>query len=66
MPPNRFRAEPVVVKFVRSKLHPLGYLVDPDLNLRSVDELRRWAARQRNFVVVDSASGEDITRVLLA
>lgn len=31
----------------------------------SVDELRAWAARGITFLVRDSDTGEDITRVLL-
>ena len=60
--PNR----PIVVTFERSRIHERAVLVDDQLNLRSLEELRRWAALNRPFKVIDTATGEDITRVLLA
>jgi hypothetical protein len=61
-----FPPTPLVVQFLRSKARPRGFLVDPDLNARSLEELRQWAQEGRNFVVIDADSGEDITRIMLA
>ena len=36
------------------------------LRLRSIEELRAWVAQGINFVVIDSETGEDVTRVPLA
>jgi hypothetical protein len=58
--------EPVRITFMRSRLAPRAFLVDANLDLHSLDELRDWAARKVDFIVVDETSGEDITRVLLA
>jgi hypothetical protein len=52
--------------FERSRIDPRAFLVDDQLNVRSLDELRRWAARNVAFKVIDAESGEDITRILLA
>ncbi|MBX9647391.1 MAG: polyhydroxyalkanoate synthesis regulator DNA-binding domain-containing protein [Xanthobacteraceae bacterium] len=41
-------------------------LVDENLDDRRLDELHRWAERKTNFVVIDSDTGEDITRIMLA
>ena len=41
-------------------------LYDERLDLRSIEELRNWAADGVDFVIIDSESGEDVTRVLLA
>ena len=43
-----------------------GALFDPELNWRTSEELLEWLARGVAFVVIDHASGEDITRVFLA
>jgi hypothetical protein len=58
--------EPVRVFFIRSRLAPRAFLVDSNLDLHSLEELRDWAARKVDFIVLDESSGEDITRVLLA
>jgi polyhydroxyalkanoate synthesis regulator protein len=55
-----------IVKFHRHRYAPRAVLFDEELELRSIDELREWAAKAVDFVVIDTASGEDITRVLLA
>jgi len=55
-----------IVKFHRHRYAPRAILFDEELELRSIDELREWAAKAVDFVVIDTASGEDITRVLLA
>ena len=60
------RQEPIKIKFHRSSSLPRGFLFDDNLDSHSLDELREWAARKVNFVVVDSDTGEDITRIMLA
>ncbi|MFY9896007.1 MAG: hypothetical protein WAK63_17960 [Xanthobacteraceae bacterium] len=55
-----------IVKFHRHRYAPRAVLFDEELELRSIDELREWAAKAVDFVVIDTASGEDITQVLLA
>ena len=55
-----------IVKFHRHRYAPRAVLFDEELELRSIDELREWAGKAVDFVVIDTASGEDITRVLLA
>jgi hypothetical protein len=57
---------PVVIQFLRSKRRPRAILVDPDLNPRSLEELRGWQRDGRNFVVIDADTGDDITRIMLA
>jgi hypothetical protein len=64
--PKASRREPIVIKFQRCRHDKIGVLVDANLDLRRHDELRRWVARKVNFVVIDSETGEDITRILLA
>jgi hypothetical protein len=59
-------AEPTIIRFVRSPRYPRGFLLDPDLNDHTVEELRRWRTSGRKFVVTDTETGEDITRILLA
>jgi polyhydroxyalkanoate synthesis regulator protein len=41
-------------------------LFDDELELRSLDELRDWAAREVDFVIIDTETDKDVTRVLLA
>jgi hypothetical protein len=60
------RQELIKIKFHRSKYRPRAFLIDENLDDHSLDELRRWAARKINFVVIDSDTGEDITRIMLA
>ena len=55
-----------IVKFHRHRYAPRAVLFVEELELRSIDELREWAGKAVDFVVIDTASGEDITRVLLA
>jgi polyhydroxyalkanoate synthesis regulator protein len=57
---------PRIVKFHRHRFAERAVLFDEKLELHSLDELREWAARGEDFVVIDSETGEDITRVLLA
>jgi polyhydroxyalkanoate synthesis regulator protein len=58
--------EPILIKFHRHRYGPGAVLYDPELELHTVDDLRDWASRNVNFIVIDSDTGEDITRVLLA
>ena len=55
-----------IIKFHRHRFAKRAVLFDEELELRSLDELREWAARGEDFVIIDSESGEDITRILLA
>ena len=54
--------EPVLIKrYARRRLYDASgscYV--------SVEQLREWAAKGVAFAVIDTESGEDITRVLLA
>jgi hypothetical protein len=60
------RKEPIKINFHRSRSLPRGFLIDENLDDHSLDELRKWATRKINFVVIDSDTGEDITRIMLA
>jgi hypothetical protein len=57
---------PRIVKFHRHRHAPRAVLFDEELELRSIEELREWAAQDVDFVVIDTETGEDVTRVLLA
>jgi polyhydroxyalkanoate synthesis regulator protein len=57
---------PRIVKFHRHRYAQRAVLFDDELELRSLDELRDWATRGVDFVVIDSETNEDVTRVLLA
>jgi polyhydroxyalkanoate synthesis regulator protein len=59
-------AMPRIVKFHRHRYAQRAVLFDDELELRSLDELRDWAARGVDFVVIDTETNEDVTRVLLA
>jgi polyhydroxyalkanoate synthesis regulator protein len=59
-------AEPRIVKFHRHRHAQRAVLYDEQLDLRSLEDLRDWAAQGVDFVVVDSETGEDVTRVVLA
>ena len=59
-------AEARIVKFHRHRLAERAVLYDERLDLRSLEDLRDWAAHGVDFVVLDSETGEDVTRVLLA
>jgi hypothetical protein len=59
-------AEPRVVKFHRHRHAQRAVLYDEQLDLRSLEEWRDWATGGIDFVIIDSESGEDVTRVLLA
>jgi hypothetical protein len=58
--------DPIRITFVRSKIAPRAFLVDSNLDSHSLEELRIWAERKRDFVIIDEATGEDVTRILLA
>jgi hypothetical protein len=62
MPAN----EPIRIAFIRSKIAPRAFLVDSNLDPHSLEELRIWAEHKRDFVIIDEATGEDVTRILLA
>jgi len=57
---------PRIVKFHRHRYTQRAVLFDDELELRSVDELRDWAAQGIDFVIIDTETNEDVTRVLLA
>jgi hypothetical protein len=50
-----------VILLPKTRSLPRGFLIDDNLDDHSLDELRDWAARKVNFVVIDSDTGEDIT-----
>jgi polyhydroxyalkanoate synthesis regulator protein len=55
-------SQPVIVKrYARSRLYDTA-----GCRYVSVDELRSWAAAGVAFLVVDTETGTDVTRVLLA
>jgi hypothetical protein len=60
------RSEAIRITYLRSHYHQRAVLVDQNLDLHSVDQLRRWARNGITFVVVDADTGQDITLVLLA
>jgi hypothetical protein len=66
MPKKPKLPEPIIIKFLRCHYAKIGILVDANLDCRGLRELREWAARKVNFVVIDADTDEDITRVLLA
>jgi polyhydroxyalkanoate synthesis regulator protein len=51
----------VVKRYGRSRLYDTS-----QARYVSVEQLRRWAAEDRAFTVIDTETGEDVTRVLLA
>jgi hypothetical protein len=55
-----------VITFHRHRFAPRAVLYDEFLRLKSIEELQAWDARGVRFVVLDSETGEDVTRVLLA
>jgi len=60
---SKSKAEPILIKYYCGRRH--GILYDADLNFRTLDELREWAARGVDFTIIDAGSGEDLTRILL-
>ena len=59
-------SEPLRITFMRSRVAQRGFLVDADLNLYSLEELRTRAADSADFVIIDESTSEDVTRILLA
>jgi polyhydroxyalkanoate synthesis regulator protein len=59
-------AEPRIIKFHRHRYAQRAVLYDEQLDLRSIEELRDWVAQDVDFAVIDSETGEDVTRVVLA
>jgi hypothetical protein len=59
-------AKPIRINFHRPNDLLRGLIIDWNLDDHRLDELRRWAEREMNFVVIDSDAGEDITRMMLA
>jgi polyhydroxyalkanoate synthesis regulator protein len=59
-------AETRIVKFHRHQHAQRAVLYDEQLDLLSIEELRGWEARGVDFVIIDTETGEDVTRVLLA
>jgi polyhydroxyalkanoate synthesis regulator protein len=59
-------AKPRLIKFHRHRYAQRAVLFDENLEFHSIDELRGWATRNVDFVVIDAETGEDITRILLA
>jgi hypothetical protein len=57
---------PIRITFMRSRVSPRAFLIDANLDLHSLEELRAWARRKKAFVIIDGSTGEDITRILLA
>lgn len=57
-------SEPIVLRWHRGTVY--GGLFDPDLNWRTIEDLLGWVARGIAFIVIDHATGEDITRIFLA
>jgi len=62
--PNSSGSKPIVLRWHTGSVY--GALFDADLNWRTSEDLLEWVARGVAFVVIDHASGEDITRIFLA
>ena len=60
------RSEAIRITYLRSRHQARAVLVDQNLDLHSIDQLRRWARRGIAFVVIDADTGQEITLVLLA
>ena len=58
--------EAIRITFLRSRHNPRAVFVDENLDLHSIDQLRRWARRGISFVVIDPDTGQDVTRVVMA
>lgn len=64
--PRLSRKEPILIRLQRARYTSKAVLIDDNLDCHSLDELRQWAARKIDFVVIDPETGDDITRILLA
>ena len=60
------KPETIRITFLRSRHNPRAVLIDENLDLHSLDQLRRWARSGVPFVVIDPDTGQDVTRVLIA
>ena len=59
-------AAPRRVMFHRHRYAARAVLFDENLDLRSVEDLQEWSDLGIAFVVIDSETGQDVTRVLMA
>jgi hypothetical protein len=57
---------PKVLQYQRSRVTPRAVLFDANLDLHSVEQLRRWQRDGVSFSVIDTETDEDITQILLA
>ncbi|HEY2136283.1 MAG TPA: hypothetical protein VGH49_10360 [Xanthobacteraceae bacterium] len=57
-------SDPIVLRWHAGSV--VGALFDEDLDLHTGKELLDWVARGIDVVVVDHATGQDITRIFLA
>ena len=48
------------------KASPQALLVDKDLDVHGFDEIGNWIAAGADVTVIDSDTGDDITRILFA
>jgi hypothetical protein len=55
-----------VLRYQRSKVTSRAVLFDANLDLYSVDQLRRWRRHGVAFAIIDTETDEDITKILLA
>lgn len=55
-----------VITYHRHRHAQRAVLYDEFLQLKSLEDLKAWEAQGVDFVVVDSETGEDIKRILLA
>jgi hypothetical protein len=57
----------VLLRYQRSKITPRVVLFDANLDLHSIDQLRRWRRDgvSFTFTVIDTETDEDITQILL-
>ena len=59
-------AGPEVVVIRYHRLKDRAVLMDDNFELHRIADLRRAATQNANFTILDSDTGEDITRILLA
>jgi len=57
---------PIVLRLQRMKSSPQALLVDKDLDVHGFDEIGNWIAAGADVTVIDSDTGDDITRILFA
>ena len=56
----------MLLRYQRSKITPRAVLFDANLDLHSIDQLRRWRRDGVPFTVIDTETDEDITQILLS